>query len=107
MVSPLDMTKPQKPKCHIQPSVMMNVSYGITTTYTWVKGYGCSISLSWPRNSRHINCINRAIKELSFVVKTCIQGSLSGSMSWKPGSQTLKECKITLNGYMLLPYFHL
>jgi hypothetical protein len=105
VVSPLDMTKP--PKWHIQPSVTMNVSHGIITTYIWVKGYGCSISLSWSRNSRHINCINRAMKELSFTVNTCIQGSFSGSMSWKRGSQTLKECKITLNGYILLSYFHL
>jgi hypothetical protein len=35
MVSPLDVAKPQKPKWHIQPSVMMNVSHStITTTYT-------------------------------------------------------------------------
>jgi len=87
-VSPLDMAKPQRPKWHIQPSVMTNGSHGITTTYTWVKGYGCSTSLSWPRNSRHINCIIMAKKEPSFTVKTCIWGSFSGSMSRKPSSHT-------------------
>jgi hypothetical protein len=54
-----------------------------------------------------MKCIISATKELSFTVKTCIWGSFSENMSWKPGSHTLNKRKMTLNGYMLLPYFHL
>jgi len=88
-ISPAYGFTTQRPKWQIQPSVMMNGSHGIITTYTWVNGYGCSKSLSWPRNARHINCIIMAMKELSFTVKTCIWGSFSGSMSWTPSSHTL------------------